>query len=67
MRRESYRRSIRLRGYDYSRAGGYFVTVCTQNRKCLFGDIEKGEMRLNDAGRMVRTVWNELLRTHHSK
>jgi len=33
-----HRRSIRLQGYDYSQAGAYFVTVCTQNRECLFGD-----------------------------
>jgi putative transposase len=47
------RRSIRLRGYDYSRAGAYFVSICTKDRKCLFSDIENQEMALNDAGRMV--------------
>jgi putative transposase len=51
------RRSIRLRGYDYSRAGAYFVTICTQNRECLFGEIMNGEMRLNDAGRIVVDEW----------
>ncbi|NCC26025.1 MAG: transposase [Deltaproteobacteria bacterium] len=51
------RRSIRLQGYDYSQAGAYFVTICTQNRECLFGEIENGEMRLNDAGRMVADEW----------
>lgn len=56
------RRSIRLQGYDYSQAGAYFVTICTQNRACLFGDIVDGEMRLNDAGRMVQTVWDEIPR-----
>jgi len=54
------RRSIRLRGYDYSRAGAYFVTICTQNRQRLFGEIVDGKMRLNDAGEMVRVVWNEI-------
>ena len=58
--RDHHRRSIRLHGYDYSRAGAYFVTICTQNRECLFGKIENGNMRLNDAGRMVQTTWNEL-------
>ncbi|MFQ5779284.1 MAG: transposase [Nitrospiria bacterium] len=53
------RRSIRLKGYDYRQAGAYFVTVSTQNRECLFGDIADGEMVLNDAGRMVETVWEE--------
>ena len=46
-------RSIRLKGYDYSQAGLYFITICVQNRKCLFGDIIAGKMILNDAGRMV--------------
>lgn len=45
-----HRRSIRLRGYDYSRAGAYFVTLCTQQRKRLFGKIVNGELRLNDKG-----------------
>jgi putative transposase len=54
------RRSIRLRGYDYARAGAYFVTICVQNRECLFGDVVDGQMVLNDAGRMVQTVWDEL-------
>jgi putative transposase len=48
-----HRRSIRLKGYDYSQAGAYFITLCTQERACLFGRVMNGEMRLNDAGRMV--------------
>ena len=55
-----HRRSIRLKGYDYSQAGAYFVTICTQDRECLFGDIVDGEMRLNDAGQMVHRIWNDL-------
>ena len=55
-----HRRSIRLKGYDYSQAGAYFVTICTQNRECLFGEILDGEMALNDAGRMIKTIWHEL-------
>ena len=55
-----HRRSIRLKGYDYSQAGAYFVTICTQDRECLFGDIVDGEMRLNDAGHMVRDVWHKI-------
>ena len=54
------RRSIRLKEYDYSRAGPYFVTICVQDRKCLFGDIRDGEMTLNDAGRMVQKWCGEL-------
>ena len=54
------RRSIRLRGYNYSQAGAYFVTMCTLNRECLFGDIVNGKMMWNDAGRKFQVVWNEL-------
>jgi len=55
-----HRRSIRLRGYDYSQNGMYFVTICTQDRLRLFGDIANGEMKLNDAGHMVRATWDEI-------
>jgi len=55
-----HRRSIRLTGYDYSQCGYYFITVCTQGRRCLFGEIEKGQMILNDAGKMIGRWWNEL-------
>lgn len=55
-----HRRSIRLKGYDYSDAGAYFVTICTQGRECLFGDIVNGEMRLNDAGCMIQNIGNDL-------
>ncbi len=55
-----HRRSIRLKGYDYSRAGAYFITICTRNRECLFGDIVDGAMVLNAAGRMIDAVWNAI-------
>lgn len=48
-----HRKSIRLKGYDYSQAGLYFITICCQNRAHLFGHIENGKMVLNDAGKMV--------------
>ena len=51
------RRSIRLKGYDYSQAGAYFVTICTQGRACLFGDVVDGEMRLNEYGKIVWDEW----------
>ena len=57
------RRSIRLKGYDYATPGAYFVTVCTHERECLFGDIVDGVMRLNDAGRMVNDSWQRIV-TH---
>ncbi|MCL2510864.1 MAG: transposase [Bacteroidales bacterium] len=52
-----HRRSIRLKGYDYSQAGMYFVTICCQNMICRFGRIENGEMILNAAGEIVRNEW----------
>ena len=52
-----HRRSIRLKGYDYSREGLYFITICVKNREYLFGNISDGKMILNDAGRMVETEW----------
>ncbi len=52
-----HRRSVRLKNYDYSQAGGYFMTICTQDRGCLFGDIVDSEMRLNDLGRLVLAEW----------
>ena len=55
-----HRRSIRLRGYDYSQAGAYFITLCAQNRECLFGYVLGDAIRLNDAGRFVKNVWDAL-------
>jgi len=52
-----HRRSIRLKGYDYTRAGAYFVTICTKDRACLFGDVADGVMRLNQMGHIVRKCW----------
>lgn len=55
-----HRRSLRLKGYDYSQAGAYFITVCVEDRACLFGDVVDGQMHLNDAGRTVMEEWNAL-------
>ena len=55
-----HRRSIRLKGYDYTLGGAYFITVCTQNRACLFGHVRCGEMHRNDAGDMIQSTWDEL-------
>ena len=51
------RKSIRLKGYDYSQAGMYFITLCVQDRLCLFGEVGNGEMILNDAGRVANACW----------
>ncbi len=55
-----HRKSIRLKGYDYAKAGMYFITICCQDRACRFGKIENGEMQLNDAGRMIKKWYYEL-------
>jgi len=52
-----HRRSIRLQGYDYSLAGAYFITICTKNRECLFGEIITNEMSLNNFGMIARDEW----------
>jgi len=56
-RERHHRRSIRLRGYDYGRSGLYYVTLCTQDRACLFGEVVDGGMHVNHAGSMVSDVW----------
>ncbi len=55
-----HRRSIRLKGYDYRQAGGYFVTLVTQGREMMFGDVINGEMILNPAGEMIVRWWLKL-------
>ena len=52
-----HRKSIRIPEYDYSTPGAYFITVCTHNRECLFGDIVDGEMHLNAFGDTVVEQW----------
>ncbi|MCS6804883.1 MAG: transposase [Blastocatellia bacterium] len=54
------RRSIRLKGYDYAQPGAYFITICTHDRACLFGDVVDGKMRLNAMGQMVQQCWQEI-------
>lgn len=52
-----HRRSIRLKGYDYSQEGLYYITVCVQNRECLFGDIVDCKITLNDSGELIEKQW----------
>ena len=54
------RKSIRLKGYDYSMSGCYFVTIVTKNRYDLFGCVVDGQMKLNDAGLMVHKVFDNM-------
>lgn len=64
-----HRHSIRLKGYDYSQSGLYYITICVQDRKCLFGEIVVGvqnfkpqrrKMVLNDAGKIADNCWLEI-------
>ena len=51
--------SIRLPGHDYSSPGAYFITICTHNRQCLFGEIVDGEIMLNEFGELVKSEWQK--------
>ncbi len=55
-----HRRSIRLKGYDYSQAGLYFITICCQDRICRFGHIKNSEMVLNELGMVAYNEWAKL-------
>ena len=57
-----HRRTIRLRGYDYSWVGAYFITICIRNGKHLFGHIVDGKMILNEYGIIAHNEW---LKTHN--
>ncbi len=57
IREKHHRRSIRLKGYDYTSAGAYFVTICAWQRECLFGDVVNRNMQLNENGIIVRDEW----------
>lgn len=51
------RHSIRLKNYDYSRAGAYFLTLCAWKKECHFGIIENSEIRMNEIGRIIDEEW----------
>ena len=53
-REKNRRRSIRMKSYDYSAGGPYYVTICTKHRECLFGNILKENMKLSRLGRIAR-------------
>ena len=55
-----HRKSIRLKGYDYSQSGAYFVTISAYKNQCRFGKIVDDEMQINKAGRIVQKCWNAL-------
>jgi putative transposase len=59
-REKHHRRSIRLQGYDYTSQGAYFVTMVTQNRTCLFGDIAEEKIMLNEGGKIAHQCWLDI-------
>jgi hypothetical protein len=57
-----HRRSIRLRGYDYSSPGAYYVTLCAFRKECMFGRLVDDQMQENECGKIVREEWFESAR-----
>lgn len=55
-----HRRSIRLADYDYSAEGFYFITICTQDKRCLFGEVINKEMVLNEIGKIIEECFLSL-------
>lgn len=51
------RQSIRLKGYDYSQSGLYFITICCYQRECLFGNIINSQIILNNFGQLIKEEW----------
>lgn len=60
-----HRRSIRLKEYDYAQSGAYFITLCTWQRKNLFGEIANNEMELNTYGEIIQLHWDSLPKHYH--
>jgi len=60
MKTEKERRRLRLKEYDYSQPGAYFVTICTKDREHRFGEIVGGQMRSNGLAAAVQSCWNDL-------
>ncbi|MCL4548324.1 MAG: transposase [Bacteroidetes bacterium] len=54
------RKNIRLKGYDYSNANWYFVTICAHSKKKLFGNVIKTKVRLNTIGKIIDETWKEI-------
>lgn len=55
-----HRKSIRLKDYDYSKPGKYFITICTKYSECSFGKIHNGKMQLNEYGKIAQQCWLDI-------
>ncbi len=62
MERDNFpiRKTLRLKNYNYSSPGVYFVTVCVRNGEDFFGNIINGVMRMNKCGRVIHTAWQNI-------
>ena len=60
MKSHTGRHSLRLRYYDYSQLGAYFVTICAYKKETIFGQILKHDMELSEAGNIVVSIWDSL-------
>jgi putative transposase len=58
--KKHHRRSIRLQGFDYAKDGFYFITICVQDRKHLFGHVSQGKMHLNPLGQAAHQCWEDI-------
>ena len=59
--RQKYRiETTRLKGYNYSKPGNYFITVCSKNREPIFGELKNGRINLSMAGKIVSECWFDL-------
>ena len=54
------RQSIRLKDYDYAQPGAYFVTICTHDRRCLWGSVQAGKASLSGLGQIVAECWKDI-------
>jgi REP element-mobilizing transposase RayT len=57
---QKHRKSIRLKEYDYSQPGEYFITICSLNHECIFGEIVEEEMKLSPQGMIAEQCWKEI-------
>ena len=62
---KSRRKTIRIKGYDYSQAGAYFITICANKGEFFFGEISKSDVVLTDIGIVAQKYWAANI--HHFK
>lgn len=60
MKPNHHRQTIRIPGYDYTQPGAYFVTICTHEKTCVFGEIINNKIRLSPAGQIAQNEWMHL-------